>query len=86
MPNFGKDPDVIGTANSIAIAEAMKKHKLYDFQGDKYKNPAKDTLYDYYPSLDKDVITTQRNLAATEALLGKKLEWIKYIYEPILYI
>ena len=28
VPNFGKDPDMVGTANSISIGEAMYKHKL----------------------------------------------------------
>jgi hypothetical protein len=39
----------------------------------KYHNKAKDTLYDYEPKLDKDVITTQKNLADTEEVLGKTL-------------
>jgi hypothetical protein len=39
----------------------------------KYHNKAKDTLYDYNPKLDKDVITTQKNLQDTEEVLGEKL-------------
>ena len=34
----------------------------------------KDIKYDYYPSLDKDVITTQKNLVNAEETLGEKFE------------
>lgn len=77
VPNFGKDPDMVGTMNSLSIAEALKKHKLImgtEESRAKYHNKAKDTLYNYYPSLDKDVITTQRNLVFAEETLGHKLE------------
>jgi len=74
VPNFGKDPDMTGTMNSLSIAEEQKKHKLIMGTPEsraKYHNKAKDTLYDYNPKLDKDVITTQKNLEATEETLGK---------------
>jgi hypothetical protein len=77
VPNFGKDPDMTGTMNSISIAEALKKHHLImgtEESRAKYHKKAKDTLYNYYPALDKDVITTQRNLVAAEETLGQKLE------------
>jgi hypothetical protein len=38
----------------------------------KYHNAAKDTLYDYDPKLDKDIITSNKNLKSTEELLGKE--------------
>ena len=53
---------MVGTMNSLSIAEAMKKHKLIMGTPEsraKYHNKAKDTEYDYNPKLDKDVITTQ---------------------------
>ena len=62
VPNFGKDPDMTGTMNSLTIAEDQKKHKLVMGTPEsraKYHNKAKDTEYDYNPKLDKDVITTQ---------------------------
>ena len=68
---------MVGTMNSLTIGEALHKHKLImgtEESRKKYHNKAKHTLYDYYPALDKDVITSQRNLANTEELLGKKLE------------
>ena len=67
---------MVGTMNSISIAEALKKHHLImgtEESRAKYHNKAKDTLYNYYPSLDKDVITSQRNLAAAEETLGQRL-------------
>ena len=38
---------------------------------------AKDTLYDYHPKLDADVITTNRNIADAEDKLGVTMseEW-----------
>ena len=36
----------------------------------KYHKKAKDTLYNYNPSLDDDVKTTNRNLATAEETLG----------------
>ena len=38
----------------------------------KYHNKAKDTEYNFEPKLDENVITTQKNLKATEELLGKQ--------------
>lgn len=76
VPNFGKDPDMSGTMNSLSIAEALQKHKLImgtKESREKYRNKAKDTEYNYYPKLDSDVVTTQRNLAATESTLGHTL-------------
>jgi len=40
--------------------------------GDKWKNKAKDTDYDFAPALDGDVISTTKNLADAEAALGHK--------------
>jgi len=73
VPDFGKDPDMVGTMNSIAIGEKMNSHKFVMGTADskaKWHNVAKDTLYDYYPSLDKDVISTNRHLAEAEDRLG----------------
>jgi hypothetical protein len=73
VPNFGVDNDVLGTANSISIAEAQLEHKLVMGTPEsraKYHNKAKDALYNYNPSLDDDVKTTNRNLANAEETLG----------------
>jgi len=61
VPNFGKDPDMTATMNSLNIAETQKNHKLIlgtPESREKYRNKAKDTEYNYYPKLDHDVVTT----------------------------
>jgi hypothetical protein len=66
VPNFGKDPDMSGTWNSLEIAEKMNNHKLIMGTPEskaKWHNVAKDTLYDYHPALDKDVISTNKHIA-----------------------
>jgi len=71
--NFGVDPDIIATQNSIKITESELKHKLIMGTADskaKWHNVAKDTLYDYHPKLDGDVIVTNRNIDSAENLLG----------------
>lgn len=73
VPNFGKDPDMEGTMNSLKIAEKMNTHKLIMGTPEskaKWHNVAKDTLYDYHPSLDKDVISTNKHIAEAEDKLG----------------
>lgn len=40
----------------------------------KWHNVAKDTLYDYHPKLDQDVITTNRHIAKAEDQLGITME------------
>ena len=60
---------MVGTLDSIAIGEKMNKHKFIMGTADskaKWHNVAKDTLYNYYPKLDSDVIVTNRNLDAAE--------------------
>ena len=73
VPSFGKDPDMEATMNSIRIGEEQVSHKLVMGTAEskaKWHNVAKDTLYNYYPALDKDVVDTQHHLAASEARLG----------------
>jgi hypothetical protein len=73
VPNFGKDPDMAGTLNSIKIAEEMNKHKLVMGTPEskaKWHNVAKDTLYDFNQPLDKDVISTNKHISEAEDKLG----------------
>ena len=75
VPNFGKDPDMTGTMNSLNIAQDQLKHKLIMGTPEskaKYHNKAKDTEYNFEPKLDKEVITSMKNLVDTENLLGKQ--------------
>jgi len=86
VPSFGKDPDMTTTMNSLNISEQMNKHKLIMGTPEskaKWHNIAKDTLYDYHPSLDKDVITTNRNIDAAEDTLGKQMIQLGSSSDPI---
>jgi hypothetical protein len=76
VPSFGKDPDMTGTMNSLEIAEKMNNHKLIMGTPEskaKWHIVAKDTLYDYHPSLDKDVISTNKHIAEAEDRLGQTM-------------
>ena len=76
VPNFGSDPDIDATSNSISIAEAMHNHKLIMGTPEskaKWHNVAKDTLYDFAPELDEDVVNTQAHIGVGETITGKKL-------------
>ena len=67
---------MVGTMNSIAIGEKMNNHKFIMGTADskaKWHNVAKDTLYDYYPALDKDVVNTNRHIAEAEDKLGSTM-------------
>lgn len=73
VPSFGKDPDMVGTLNSLSISEKMNNHKLAMGTPEskaKWHNVAKDTLYNYHPALDKDVISTNKHISEAEDRLG----------------
>jgi hypothetical protein len=77
VPNHGADPDMVGTANSVSIAEAMHAHKLdltSRLARAKYHNVAKDTMYNFDPKLDEHIVHSQSNLANAEDRLGHK--WV----------
>merc|ERR1719213_639769 len=77
VPDHGRDPDVVGTKNSLSIAEAMHAHKLEmgtPQSKAKYHNVAKDVPYNFNPALDEHIIHSQENLANTESSLGHK--WV----------
>jgi hypothetical protein len=62
-----------GTMNSLKIAEKLNTHKLVMGTPEskaKWHIVAKDTLYDYHPALDKDVISTNKNIEDAEDKLG----------------
>ena len=75
--DHGKDPDMVGTKNSLSIAEAMHAHKLDLGTREskaKYHNVAKDTQYNFDPKLDEHILHSQKNLADAEDRLGHK--WV----------
>merc|ERR1719213_1307524 len=73
VPNFGRDHDINDNFDSLTLAEGMIGHK-FDFPNAKWKNPAKDTDYNFAPTLDGDMITTAKNLGDAEQNLGHK--WV----------
>ena len=66
---------MVATQKSIAIAESLYRHK-WDFGSarskalKKYHNVAKDTLYDFAPKLDPEIVDAQNNLRNTEKRLN----------------
>ena len=55
----------------------MYSHKLElgtPYSRAKWHNPAKDTLYNFHPELDRDIVDSKNNLRNTEKRLGHKLE------------
>ena len=77
VPSFGADPEISANANSLSIAEAMHKHKLIMGTPEskaKWHNVAKDTLYDFAPDLDGDIVSTQSHLDGAEKVVGHK--WV----------
>lgn len=71
---------MVGTMNSIAIGEKMNNHRFIMGTADskaKWHNVAKDTLYDYYPKLDGDVINTNRHITEAENTLGTTMLQIR---------
>lgn len=73
VPNFGVDADVVATARSIEIGEEAHAHKLIMATPEsraKWHNVAKDTLYNYAPDLDEDMVNTADHLVKAQDFLG----------------
>jgi hypothetical protein len=61
------------TMNSLRIGEDQTGHKLVMGTPEskaKWHIKAKDTLYNYYPALDKDVVDSAHHLTMSESRLG----------------
>jgi len=72
VPNLGMDPDIIGTFNSLAVAEEQKGHHWeFTFAKDPVNAAAK-THYNFDPKLDSDMIHSANHLAAAETKLNEK--------------
>ena len=72
----GPDPEMVGTAKSLSISEAMHKHNLTlgtKESKEKYKNKAKEVLYNFNKKLDPDVINTGKSLKVAEKQLGHQM-------------
>ena len=73
VPNFGKDPEVWGTLDSLALAEQKIGHKVNLGTPESaimWHNQAKDAHYNFKPDLDEDVVTTQKHMSDTSAILN----------------
>jgi len=73
VPNLGQDRDIKANFNSLNKAEGIVKHHWEfgtDASKEKWKNPAKETMYNFAAPLDKDVKDTQQSLSNTENALG----------------
>ena len=68
---------MIANDRSLRIAEEQLNHKLHfgtaASKAERH-NEAKDTMYDYDPALDGDMITTKKNLVDTQKVLKHK--WV----------
>ena len=72
VPSFGADPDIAGTTQSLAVAEATTGHK-WDFTFAKPPvNPADKAMYNFAPELDGHIKTSLKNMAAAEDSLDYK--------------
>ena len=60
---------------NIGVAEKITGEK-WDWDSDKYKGyyKAADTMYNFAPKLDGEIITSQKNLKDTEATLEHPYE------------
>ena len=67
-------------------AEGIVKHHWEfgtDASKEKWKNPAKEIMYNFAPDIDRDVKDTQSNLANTETALGHSYHLIQLQSDPI---
>ena len=73
VPSFGADPEIAGTAESLAEAESIVGTN-WDFTFSKPPvNPAAMTMYNYAPELDGNMKTSLKNLKEAQSNLD--FEW-----------
>jgi hypothetical protein len=73
VPNLGQDREIKANFNSLKKAEQIVHHNWVfgtKESKDKWKNPAKEVMYDYAPDLDRDVKDSQASLSNTESYMG----------------
>ena len=76
VPHFGMDTDIRHSFEDLKIAEGIVGHQWKDFgtadSKAKYANAAKKVTYNFNPELDSKIKDSIKNLADTEAVLGRK--------------
>lgn len=73
VPNFGQDHDIKSSIENERLASKMiGKEWAFKTPGswEKYRNKAKDTMYNFKPALDHDMVSTQKNIANAEGEYG----------------
>lgn len=73
VPNLGQDRDIADSLNHERLASKMTGHNWAfktDESWEKYRNKAKDTLYNFHMSLDGDIQDSVSHLNAAEGEYG----------------
>ena len=73
VPDFGQDHDIEDSLDNERLASKMIGHQWKFKTAEskaKWHNKAKDTMYNFKPSLDSHIITSQKNLANAESKYG----------------
>jgi len=75
VPSFGMDRGISDSLTNLNVAEKITGQK-WKWDSDKYKGyyKAADTMYNFAPKLDGEMITSANNLAATEKVLDHPYE------------
>ena len=75
VPSFGMDRGIMDSLTNLGVAEKITGQK-WNWDSDKYKSyyKAADTMYNFAPKLDGDIIDSQNNLQATEKRLEHTYE------------
>lgn len=65
VPNFGEDQDILDARNNLKLVEGLQGHKIIMGTAEsrkKWHNVAKDTMYNFAPRYDEDIVASQKNL------------------------
>lgn len=71
--NLGVDRDIQASLDHERMASKLVGHQ-WEFKTDasweKWRNKAKDTLYNYHPTISEDIVNTNKHQADAEAKFG----------------
>jgi len=73
VPNFGQDHEIATSLENEKIASKVVGHEWkFKTPGswEKWRNPAKDTNYNFNMKLDSDVVNTQKHIGDAEGKYG----------------
>lgn len=73
VPDFGQDEDIKNSFENLKVSSALLDHE-WKFKTpeswEKYRNKAKDTMYNFDPALDQDVRNTISSYSTQEGVYG----------------